>query len=212
MNTAFGRRNTILRCLMASGVALSAGLACSQASAAPVVTGIQLMDQNAGTLDVFGVNNLQTTMTFDKTFESNATPMVIRLTVGHAAVGGGPFTVTENIKNETGVEWSDYHISLQNAPNGSVFANFENSTLGGFTLDPAPGSSTTALNFTGKLANGSTGSANFMLSLNDPGAGNSYTLNLVQSPSTQPVPVPMAGWLFGSGLLALRGRMRRKNG
>ncbi|MBI4692538.1 MAG: hypothetical protein HY749_00770 [Gammaproteobacteria bacterium] len=209
MKTSLVARQAPLRYLLGSALAASALIASGNVSASPVITGFQLLDGTAGTLDSAMVNNLLNTVDISKSFET-VNPMTMRLTVGHGTGSGGPFAFTETINNMTGKEWSDYHISLANAPNGVGFNNFANSTMGGFTLDPAPASGSDKLNFTGSLAAAATGTANFLLSLTDPGNGNSYTLDITQTPTTAAVPIPMAGWLFGSGLMALGGALRRK--
>ena len=210
MKTSFVARQAPLRYLLGSALAASALIASGNVSASPVITGFQLLDGTAGTLDSAMVNNLTNTVDISKTFES-INSMTIRLTVGHGTGSGGPFAFTETINNMTGKEWSDYHIALSNAPTGVGFNNFANATMGGFTLEPGPASGSDKLNFSGgTLANAAMGTANFLLSLNDPGKGKSYTVDITQTPTTSAVPIPMAGWLFGSGLMGLGGALRRK--
>lgn len=209
MQAFFGIRNAKLRHLLGAAFAASTLIGSGSVSASPIITGFQLLDVAAGTLDSATVDNVHNTIDIAKTFTAVA-PMTIRLTVAHGTGSGGPFAVTETIGDMTGVAWSDYHISIENAPNGIVFGDFSNSTLAGFTLDAAPASGPRALNFTGMLAANSATAAKFMLSLDDPGKGKTYTLDITQTPS--PVPVPVAGYLFGSGLLSLIGVLRHKTG
>ena len=208
MKESFVTRRSRLGSLLGSTLAVTALLASADLSAAPVITGLVLEDQTAGTLDSFSFNNLTSTIDIDKTFQVDPMSMRIRLTVGSAPLPGGPFTVNEVIQNNSGTDWTNYHIGIENAPGGVAFGNVSSSTLSGFTLDSGSGPS--SLDFTGSLANGASASAKFMLSLADPGKGNSYTLELVQTPTTASVPVPMAAWLFGSGLAGLGGALRRR--
>lgn len=211
MKAMFSARPPSLATLVASALAASTLFASAPAAASPIVTGIQLMEPSAGSLDVFSVDNLQYAISYTKTFDPAPVPLTLRITVAHGTGGGGPFVVSETINNASGKDWTDYHISIENAPNGNVFANFSNATLGGFTLDKPPASGPDALSFTGALATGQSTTGSFWLSLNDPGAGNTYTLDLVQAPSTSAVPLPLPAVLFGSGLLGLGG-LRRRSG
>lgn len=210
-------RKAICAAVAATCFGLAAG-----AQAAASITGIEMLPGSlGGTLNSFSIDNVNNTISIDKTMTS-IDSLTLRITVGHSTGGGNQFAVSESIANGTGQDWKDYHLSVA-GENGVVFNQFSKSTLTGFTLDSAPSSGPTMLNFTGALAAGGSTAAAFLLSPHDPGAGKSYTFDLIQSPSItggggggpggNPVPVPAAVWLLGSGLLlAPLRRTHRKEG
>ncbi|HMM76419.1 MAG TPA: pyruvate-binding protein [Gammaproteobacteria bacterium] len=182
------------------------------AHAAATVTGFEaLLDGAGGTLDSFSFDNDANTIDIAKTFTSVA-PLTIRITVGHGTGSGGPLTVSEEITNATGQAWTDYHYDIiePDANNGVVFTAFQQSSLSGFSLDDAPDSGPRNLDFTGALELDGVANAAFTMSLPDPGAGNSYTFDLVQTPTVAPIPLPPAAWLFGSALSGMYLARRRR--
>lgn len=210
-------RKAICAAVAATCFGLAAG-----AHAAASITGIEMLQGSlGGTLNSFSIDNVNNTISIDKTLTS-IDSLTLRITVGHGTGGGNQFSVSESIANATGQDWKDYHLSVA-GENGVVFNQFSQSTLGGFTLDSAPSSGPTKLNFTGALAAGGNTTASFLLNPHDPGAGKSYTFDLIQTPSItggggggpggNPVPVPAAVWLLGSGLLfaPLRRARRRED-
>jgi hypothetical protein len=89
-----------------------------------------------------------------------------------------------------------------------VFTSFNQSTLSGFTLDKAPASGPRNLNFTGLLPDaGGTANAAFSLSPFDPGAGQSYTFTITQTPT---IPEPGTWGMLAAGLAAVAAVMRRR--
>jgi hypothetical protein len=137
----------------------------------------------------------------------------------------------EDIKNGTIAPFTGLHLQLvepENAPaNGIVFNSFDasnedmdqSSLLN--TLDlpsvsqPAPFEPTGPqnLNFTGALAAGATTEAGyFNLGVFDPGAGNTYTFSLIQTPVAGVVPKPetYALLLAGLGLMGFMARRKEK--
>ena len=197
-------------------VASSTLALCSMANAASVVTGIGLAPGGGagGTLDSVSIDAGSRSIDLAKSFTS-INPITLRFTVQHGTGPGNPYDVVELINNKSGVTWSDFHISIIEpttvSGNGVVFPSFNQSTLSGFTLDKPPSSGPRNVNFTGLLANGAPTSAAFRLSPFDPGAGKTYTFDLVQTPTIglTTIPIPAAGWLFGSGLIALLARAKR---
>jgi hypothetical protein len=215
-DVAFPARRTAL---CAGVLAASLGFAGGAQAAATVLGFEALLDGSGGSLDSFSIDNVGNTIDLSKSFTSIA-PLTLRVTVGHGTGSGGPLTVTESITNNTGQAWTDYHLEIfepgQNE--GVVFTAFQQSTLGGFTLEDAPASGPRNLDFLGDLADGSSTEAVFTLSLPDPGAGNTYTFDLTQTPTIDgigpgpgpdPIPLPPAAWLLGSALVGL-GALRRR--
>jgi hypothetical protein len=177
------------------------------AQAAAVINGFEFIaDESAGVLLDASVDNVNNTIDISKAVNS-LDPIRLRFTVGHVSGGGGnQYDFSEAVTNASGHNWLDFHYEIE-GPSGVVFANFNSSTLSGFSLDAPPVSGPDALHFTGSLADGGVANAAFLLSLNDPGAGNSYTFDLVQAAT---VPVPAAAWLMGSALAGLAGLSRRR--
>ncbi|MGE0859460.1 MAG: VPLPA-CTERM sorting domain-containing protein [Gammaproteobacteria bacterium] len=196
------RRTALYAALIACGLT-----AAGAAQAAPSISGFELL--SGGTLDAISINNLDNTIDLSKTL-SGVEPLVLRITVAHGTGSGGPFTLTESVRNMTGSDWAGYALDITgDDADGVVFNNFSAATMTGFTLDDAPTSGPVKLSFTGSQANGASADAAFTLSFRDPGAGQTYTVDLVQAAS--PVPLPMAGYLLGTALmgLGLVGRRRR---
>lgn len=199
-----------LRTVLYASISAALMGAASAANAAAIITGIDFqLTPSGGTLNAFEVDNDNNTIDLTKAFTSIA-PLKVSITVGHTQAGGNNFDVTESISNQTGIDFSDYHITIiePDSTNGIVFNAFQSSTLNGFTLDNPPDSGPRNLNFTGALAAGGVTDASFTLSLVDPGQGNSYTFDLVQTPTV--IPLPAAVWLLGSGLLGVAGITKRR--
>lgn len=200
------RRTALYAALIACG--LTAGQA---AQASPAISGFELL--GGGTLDAISINNLDNTIDLTKTL-TGAEPLVLRITVAHSTGSGGPFSITESVRNRTGTDWTGYSLDITgDDANGVVFNNFSAATMSGYTLDGAPTSGPDKLSFTGAQANGANADAAFTVSFRDPGAGQTYTVDLVQAAvaGANPVPLPMAGYLLGTALmgLGLVGRRRK---
>ncbi|MCC7125568.1 MAG: pyruvate-binding protein [Acidobacteria bacterium] len=209
------RRPVLHAGLLATALGVAGG-----AQAAATVTGFEaLLGGAGGTLDSFGIDNTANTIDLAKTFTTIA-PLTLRITVGHGTGSGGPLTVTESITNNTGQDWTDYHYELfePGVNQGVVFSAFQQSTLQGFDLEDAPASGPRNLDFLGSLATGALTNALFALSLPDPGAGNSYTFDLTQTPTIDGgpgpgpvVPLPPTAWLLGSAIVGLTAARRRRS-
>lgn len=208
------------RCTLIRGAILASALGVAGgAQAAATIVGFEaLADGAGGTLDSFSIDNVGNTIDLSKTFTSIA-PLTLRVTVGHGTGSGGPMTVSESITNGTGQAWTDYHYEIfePGANEGVVFTAFQQSTLGGFTLEDAPVSGPRNLDFLGALAVGGETNAVFTLSMPDPGAGRTYTFDLTQTPTIDgvgpgpaPVPIPPAALLLGSALVGLGSLKRRQ--
>lgn len=183
--------------------------AVSTASAAGVITNIEASGPGLGsfTSEIDGRE-----LELEKAFGSVA-PITLTFTVGHANGAGNPYTVTEEITNNTGVDWTDFHFTIfePDGGNGVVFSSFNSSTLSGFTLDSPPSSGPRELNFTGGLEAGESAVASFNLSPFDPGEGNTMTFTLVQVPTISPIPEPETYLmlLVGLGLVGFALRRRK---
>lgn len=177
----------------------------STASAAAIITNITASGPGLGSFswDDDGSRNLSLNKTFD-----SVNPIVLEFTVAHDTGPGNPYTITETITNNTGVDWTDFHFTITEPDqgNGVVFTSFNQSTLSGFTLDGQSGPRN--LDFLGSLVAGGTATASFDLSPFDPGAGNTATFFLTQVP-TIPEPETYAMLLAGLGLLGFSARRRR---
>jgi len=191
---------------LAAAVATAALGFAGMTQAAAIVTGFQYFGGDAGTLDSVAIDNTDNTIDVAKTFDALG-PMTVRITIAHGTSSGGPFAFTETIRNQSTVDWADYHLTVDDSEpgNAAVITNFTGSTMSGFTLDAS--SDNTHLNFTGALADAGISEAKFMVDFKDPGEGNTYTVDLTQTPTA--VPVPMAGYLLGSALVGL-GVLKRK--
>jgi hypothetical protein len=180
--------------------------AITTATASPIITAITASGPGLGSFTPT-INNTAGTLNLSKTFGSVA-PITLIFTVAHSDGPGGPFATTESILNNTGVAFTDFHYDIVGDP-GVVFTMFNQSTLTGYTLDSPPVSGPRSLSFTGSQASGATSTAGFNLSPFDPGAGSTYSFQLVQTPTTV-VPVPAALPLLGMGLLWLGRYVSRK--
>ena len=105
--------------------------AITTATAAGVITDISGVGGGLGSFGVLNNSIVPKQLNLIKTFDSVAAINVV-FTVVHAQGAGGPYSVTETITNNTGVTWTDFHLSI---PTGMVFNNFQSASLTGFTLD-----------------------------------------------------------------------------
>ena len=140
-----------------------------------------------------------------KTFDS-VNPIILDFTVKGGdddEGGGGPYTITEHITNNTGVNWTDYHLTITDG-NGTVFTG--SSTLAGFQLY---GSDSGHLNFLGALAAGQSADLVFRINPFNPGEDHTGHFYLTQVP-TIPEPEAYAMFLAGLGLMGFMARRRSK--
>jgi hypothetical protein len=198
------------RLALAGSVALALGW-MGTASAAATILDISASGPGLGSFLANDIDNDDRSLVLTKTFEQVG-PITLTFTVGHATGGGGPFDVTEPIFNNTGTEFIDFHFAIVEPAevqgNGVVFTSFNQSILSGFTLDSPPSSGPRNLNFTGSLVSAEATAALFNLSPFDPGNGNTYTFQLVQTPSV--VPEPATWILIVAGVLGVVAGMRRR--
>ncbi|MBA2658384.1 MAG: PEP-CTERM sorting domain-containing protein [Nitrosospira sp.] len=196
--------NTLSKAIIAAFVL---GGTISTANAAGVITNITATDLSGGTFDS-GVIGADRTLDIDKTFTS-INPISLTFTVAHAAGTGNPYSVVEDVLNNTGQTWTDFHYSIIEPDRGQgvVFTQFNaGSTFADFTLDGSSGPRN--LNFTGTLLDGQTANASFNLSPFDPGAGNTTTFTLTQVPT---IPEPETYAMLLAGLLLMGGIAKRKS-
>jgi hypothetical protein len=189
--------------------ALVFGGSISAASAAGVITDVTATGPGLGSFNE-GVIGGDRTLDFSKIFDS-VNPITLTFTVAHDTGPANPYAVTEAITNHTGVNWTDFHFNITESSQGGqgdVFTSFEQSTLGGFTLDSAPTSGPRSLSFTGALANGGVTNAVFHLSPFDPGAGKTSTFTLTQVPS---IPEPETYAMLLAGLVLMGAIAKRRN-
>jgi hypothetical protein len=212
-------------------VAMVFGGSVTTATAAPVITDVTASGAGLGSFSLNSLGGSIGLVDFSSTFAS-ASAITYTFTVGHSDNGFSSYHVVEDIKNGTTAPFTGLHLQLvepENAPaNGIVFNSFDasNEDIGPefppeFTLDlpsvsqPAPFEPTGPqnLNFTGALAAGATTEAGyFNLGVFDPGAGNTYTFSLIQTPVAGVVPEPetYAMLLAGLGLMGFMARRKEK--
>jgi hypothetical protein len=202
--------------------ALLLGGSVSTASASSVITDITASGPGLGTFSVMASPTNDKGLDFTKVFDS-VNPITLTFTVAHSVGNGGSYDVVESITNNTGTAFSDFHLSIAGptdaSGNGVVFTSFNQSTLGGFTLDspsmsqssPFNATGPRDLNFTGNLAAGDTTQLSFHLKPFDPGVGNTYTFTITQTPTVSPIPEPesYAMLLAGLGLMGYMVKRRR---
>lgn len=177
------------------------------ASAAPIIASVTASGPGLGSFSIAPITDR--TLNIAKTFD-HLGPITLTFLVEHDTGAGSPYEITESITNNSGRQFDDFHFSIIEPPqgNGVVFTSFNQSTLEGFALDSAPLSGPRNLNFTGTLADASAALAAFKLSPFDPGSGNTYSFQIVQTPSV--VPEPGTWGVMIAGLLAMTHIVRRK--
>jgi hypothetical protein len=190
--------------------ALAFGGSMSTASAAVDVLDVTASGAGLGSFNK-GVISITRTLDFTKTFDS-LNPIALNFTVARGAGPGGPYTVTENITNNTNQDWTDFHITVTEPATGGqgdVFTSHNQSTLTGFTLDSSSGPRN--LDFTGSLVAHSSTTATFNLSPFDPGADNGPTTFTLTQVPTIPEPETYAMLLAGLGLMGSIVKRRNKS-
>lgn len=194
-------------------MALMFGGAAWAAAASPIITNITASGPGLGSFS-YSIDEPNQKIDIAKAFAS-VNPITLTFTVGHATGSGGSYDVSELITNNTTTDFSDFHFVIiepaDTKGNGVVFTSFNQSTMTGFTLDSPPASGPRNLNFTGLLAVGGTSTAEFNLSPFDPGAGESYTFMLQQTPTVGggTVPEPATLGLLGLGFLGFAATRRK---
>jgi hypothetical protein len=198
--------NTMSKAIIA---ALVFGGSISTATAGGVITDVTASGPGLGSFAAGAITPDDHSLDFTKSFDS-LNPITLTFTVAHTDGGGNPYSIAEAVTNNTGQAWTDFHYSITepNQGNGVVFTGFNQSTLGGFTLDNPPSSGPRNLNFTGNLADGGTANASFNISAFDPGAGNTTTFTLTQVPT---IPEPETYAMLLAGLLLMGGIAKRKS-
>lgn len=186
--------------------ALLFGGSVSVATAGGVITKIEATGTTGGTLDLSTIgtdHNIDLTKTF-----TSLNPITLTFTVGHEnGTGGAPYSIVENVINQTGQAWADFHYTIgePNQGQGVVFTSHNSSTLSGFTLDSSSGPRN--LDFTGSLATGQTSHAAFNISPFDPGSGNTTTFTSTQVPT---IPEPETYAMMLAGLLLVGSIAKRR--
>lgn len=193
----------------------------STATASGIITGITASGPGLESFAVISNSINPNTLDFSNAFSSTA-PITLTFTVAHGTGNGGAYDVTGLIINHTSSPFTNFYWSITEPAdakgNGVVFTNFKSSTLGSFLLDSPsvtqPGSfhhtGPRDLNFTEGLAAGEAANARFNLKMFDPGAGNTYTFTLTQTPvSVVPEPETYAMLLAGLGLIGFVAKRRR---
>ena len=196
-------------------LALSAAIASlgwiGAASAAPIITDITASGPGLGSFS-FEIFEDSRSIDLFKTFDS-LNPITLTFTVAHSTGPATSYEISEEITNNTGLDWRDFHFQIVEPPdapgNGVVFTSFNQSTMTGFTLDSPPSSGPRNLNFTGFLANGETADADFNISPFDPGQDNTYSFSLIQTPT---IPEPGTWAMLMAGLIGVAGMVRRRIG
>ena len=198
--------NTLSKAIIA---ALVLGGSISTATAGGVITGVTASGPGMGSFNAGTITPGDHSLDFTKSFDS-LNPITLTFTVEHTQGGGNPYSIAEAVTNNTGSAWTDFHYSITepNQGNGVVFTGFDQSTLGGFTLDNPPSSGPRNLNFTGNLADGGTANASFNISPFDPGNGNTTTFTLTQVPT---IPEPETYAMLLAGLLLMGSIAKRKS-
>ena len=190
--------------------ALAFGGSISTATAAGDVTDVTASGAGLGSFDK-GVIGAARTLDFTKSFDS-VNPITLNFSVDHGTGPGDPYSVTENITNNTNQAWTDFHFTINEPDQGQgvVFPSHMQSTLTGFTLDSSSGPRN--LDFTGSLAAHSSTTATFNLSPFDPGANNGPTsFTLTQVPTVPAIPEPETYAMLLAGLGLMGSIVRRRN-
>jgi len=193
------------RLALAGAVALALGY-MANATASSEILSITASGPGLGSFASNVINNGDRILDLSKAFDSVA-PISLTFTIGHGTGNGSPYTLTEDITNNTGITWTDFHFSIvePDANNGVTFNSHTQSTLTGFTLDKSSGPRD--LNFTGTLLDGGLTDAAFKLGIPDPGANKTFTFQLIQTPT---IPEPGTWAMLLAGLLGVAGLARRR--
>lgn len=212
-------------------VAMAFGGSVATATASSVITDITASGPGLGSFEMGtgqhsgGYGLVQ----FSNSF-SSVNPITLTFKVEHTDTVLFPYDVYQDITNGTGSTFTGFHVQISESvpPKGVVFSSFDeaNEEFGpsfapSFTLNassknqPAPFSQTGPLdlNFTGDLAAGATATdAYYSLNMPDPGAGNSYTFTLTQTPVVAVVPEPetYAMFLAGLGLMGFMAKRKKQ--
>lgn len=210
-------------------VAMLLGGAVANVTASAVITHVTANGAGLGSFSLIdkGVGIDGNFLGLSKTF-SSVNPITLTFTVAHSEANGTPYDVNEEIKNNSATAFTDFHLHIDepvNAGNGVIFTSFNSSAPNdttpdftpNFTLDspskdqPSPfqHSGPRDLNFTGELKAGATlADGYFSLNMPDPGADNTYTFTVTQTPTVGVVPEPetYAMLLVGLGLIGFMTR------
>lgn len=207
-------------------VAIAFGGTVTTATASSVVTDITASGPGLGS---FSLEESPLNFSYLSTTYASSSPITLTFTVGHADGEDREHQVYETINNGTAAAFSNFHFYLDGSASGPAsnvtFNHFDAADNifapelpPGFTLDspskaqPAPFEPTGPgdLNFTGELKAGvSIEEGYFSMNIPDPGAGNTYTFSLVQTPVAGVVPEPETYAMFLAGL-GLMGFMSRR--
>jgi hypothetical protein len=220
--------NSLLLAIALGGPIATATASSVSVTASGAGLGSFFVDSNKGV-----VEKEHPTLELVKTF-SNNNPVALTFTVSHSEPTGPSYDlydVFEAINNDTTSTFTNFHLQITepvgvpahgvafrsfNLPLSSFAPNFTPS----FALDspakeqPSPFQHTGPrdLNFTGELKAGSTTvDSYFSLTIPDPGAGNTYTFTLSQTPTVVPEPETYALMLAGLGLVGFMARRKKPN-
>jgi hypothetical protein len=209
-------------------VAIALGGPVTTATASSIITDITASGPGLG---LFSFESPAPTFAYLSTTFSSVNPITLTFTVGHSDRDDLVHHIYETVNNDTATAFSNFHLhinELSNAPGDGVA--FKNFTLNSddfepkfdpnFALDspskaqPFPFEPTGSrdLNFTGELRAGvAVEDGYFNLNLPDPGAGNTYTFSLTQTPVAAVVPEPetYAMLLAGLGLMSFMARRKK---
>ncbi|HEX8874651.1 MAG TPA: FxDxF family PEP-CTERM protein [Nitrosospira sp.] len=191
------------------------------ATAAGVITNVTASGAGLGSVSGAGLGPVGIVITPTKldlsTIFDHAEPITLTFTVTHTTGSGGPYVVTDSIKNNTGLNLNDFNFTISEPATGGqgvVFTSHNHATLTGFTLD-SNSSDPRHLNLTGTLANHDTATSTFNLSVPDPGARQTATFALILNPgapvpvTSVPEPETYAMLMAGLGVIGFMVRRRR---
>jgi hypothetical protein len=210
-------------------VAIALGSLVTTATASSVITNITASGPGLGS---FSFEDPSPTFKYLSTAFSSVDPITLTFTVAHTEGANLEHNIYETLGNGTATAFTDFHLHID-APVGNQgndvafnYFNLNDHYLApdfapSFTLDSPSNSQPTPfeptgprdLNFTGELkAGASAEDGYFNLNIPDPGAGNTYTFSLVQTPSVGVVPEPetYAMFLAGLGLMGFMAKRRKQ--